>query len=209
MKASIITLIAAQTMSLALAAPTAGDRGTRSVIAPRYKFEVYKHQACRGTHGKHDNKDSYYERIRASPSQCREYCEEDNHCTGYETGKDKHCELWNSEIGDELERMHDLSCYVKETYYPEMPHYDEYEYDVEKHRACRGTKGKQDNDEDYYKLAKLSGPDCRKECDRNSWCTGYETGTNDRCELWSHFIGDSLPKKQGFACYTKQEYFNY
>ncbi|KNC78275.1 hypothetical protein SARC_09287 [Sphaeroforma arctica JP610] len=106
------------------------------------------------------------------------------------------------------QRMHDLTCYVKETYYLEIPHYVEYEYDVDEHRACRGTKGKHDNDEDYYKLVKLSGSDCRKECGLNPWCTGYEAGTNNRCELWSQFIGDNLPKNSGLTCYTKQKYFD-
>ncbi|KNC77004.1 hypothetical protein SARC_10524 [Sphaeroforma arctica JP610] len=168
-----------------MAAPAADGRDARSIVEPQYKFEVYKHQACRGTHEKHDNKDSYYERIRASPSQCREYCEDDDQCTGYETGQDKHCELWNSEIGDVLQDNRDLSCYVKETYYPEMPNYKMYQYDVDENRACRGTNGKHDNDEDYYKLVKLSGSDCRWKCDLNSWCTGYQTGKNHQCELWT------------------------
>lgn len=205
MKTATIAIIAAQTMTFAMAAPANGNRSGRLSVLPEYKFETYENMACRGPHGKHDNKDSYYKRIRAYPDECRERCEDDYQCTGYETGKNKHCELWSAEIGDKLEKKHGLSCYVKEEYYPEVPTYNVYDYEVDEGRACRGPHGKHDNEEDYYELKKLSGSECRIACDYNDWCTGYETGKNNRCELWSGPIGDHLPKKHGLSCYTKTD----
>ncbi|KNC84567.1 hypothetical protein SARC_03210 [Sphaeroforma arctica JP610] len=161
------------------------------------EFDNYKGYACRGPHGSHDDKDHYYERIQASAKECRQACERQDWCTGYETGKNNHCELWENEIGTDLERKHGLSCYVKEIVEPE------YDYDEELRYGCRGLQGEHDNKDYYYEFNRLSASECRYRCDQYDWCTGYETGKNNHCELWKENIGDHLKKTRGLTCHIK------
>eukprot|EP01068_Selenidium_serpulae_P004583 Selendium_serpulae@DN3648_c0_g1_i1.p1 len=133
MKIAALAVAAAMTVAFAMAHPadyqfeshveSMGEPGVDYESEIYYESQVRREEqhsydshhgfACRGPDGPSDNSNSYYRKIREGHNDCRRECDSSSSCTGYETGRNGHCEIWHHRIGHRLERKSSLACHVK------------------------------------------------------------------------------------------------
>lgn len=161
-------------------------------------------RACRGSSSS-DNSASYFTVQRASSLEsCQLKCREDASCTGVEYHVGGRCEIWIRDYGPESSaQAAGYACWrFEDESSPPERNGDFLLVDGAVDRACRGSSPN-DNSASYFSAYfGLESDACQTMCRRDPSCTGVETHSSGRCEIWTRTDGiQATAPVSGYKCW--------